>query len=71
MKDEEIARLQKLLDKDICHCHLETGKDNLYIRTEVFHGADSALVEIAEKHTYITRIERTGTDTVSGTAPSS
>ncbi|WP_154478934.1 hypothetical protein [Suipraeoptans intestinalis] len=48
MKDEEIARLQKLLDKDICHCHLETGKDNLYIRTEVFHGADSALVEIAE-----------------------
>lgn len=60
VKDEEIARLQKLLDKDICHCHLETGKDNLYIRTEVFHGADSALVEIAEKHTYITRIEKNG-----------
>ncbi|MSR94858.1 hypothetical protein FYJ34_11520 [Clostridiaceae bacterium 68-1-5] len=26
VKDEEIARLQKLLDKDICHCHLETGR---------------------------------------------
>ena len=58
--DDEIAGLQELLNAGICHCHLETGKDNLYIRVEAFAGDDSSLVEIAEKHTYITRIERNG-----------
>lgn len=58
--EDEIAQLEGLLAQDICHCHLETGKDNLYIRTEVFAGEDSALVEISEKHTYITRIEKNG-----------
>ena len=60
VSEDEIAGLQELLDRGICHCHLETGKDNLYIRTEVFAGSDSALVEISEKHTYITRIEKNG-----------
>ena len=58
--EEEIAGLEELLKADICHCHLETGKNNLYIRAEVFAGDDSALVEISEKHTYITRIEKNG-----------
>jgi len=58
--EEEIAKLGELLASDICHCHLVTGKDNLYIRAEVFAGNDSALVEIMEKHTYITRIEKNG-----------
>lgn len=58
--EEEIGRLDDLLKQDICHCHLQTGKDNLYIRAEVFAGDDSALVEIEEKHTYITRIEKNG-----------
>lgn len=58
--DEEINKLEGLLAQDLCHCHLQTGKDNLYIRAEVFAGEDSALVEISEKHTYITRIEKNG-----------
>lgn len=58
--EEEIAGLQELLDADLCHCHLQTGKDNLYIRVEVFAGNESSLVEISEKHTYITRIEKNG-----------
>ena len=58
--DEEIDKLEGLLAQDLCHCHLQTGKDNLYIRAEVFAGEDSALVEISEKHTYITRIEKNG-----------
>ncbi len=58
--EEEIGKLDGLLKQDICHCHLQTGKDNLYIRAEVFAGDDSALVEIEEKHTYITRIEKNG-----------
>jgi L-cysteine desulfidase len=33
--DEEIAQLGDLLEQDLCHCHLETGKDNLYIRAVV------------------------------------
>lgn len=58
--EEEIGRLDDLLRQDICRCHLQTGKDNLYIRAEVFAEDDSALVEIEEKHTYITRIEKNG-----------
>ena len=58
--EEEIAGLQEMLDADLCHCHLQTGKDNLYIRAEVFAGNESSLVEISEKHTYITRIEKNG-----------
>lgn len=58
--EEEIGKLDGLLKQDICRCHLQTGKDNLYIRAEVFAGDDSALVEIEEKHTYITRIEKNG-----------
>ena len=58
--EKEIAGLQELLDADLCHCHLQTGKDNLYIRAEVFAGNESSLVEISEKHTYITRIEKNG-----------
>ncbi len=58
--DEEIAQLEDLLKQDICHCHLETGKDNLYIRAEMSAGKNTSLVEIAEKHTYITRIEKDG-----------
>ncbi|WP_036609750.1 L-cysteine desulfidase family protein [Oribacterium sp. P6A1] len=58
--EDEIAQLDGLLKQDLCHCHLVTGKDNLYIRAEVFAGSDSALVEISEKHTYITRIEKNG-----------
>lgn len=58
--DEEIAQLEGLLEQDLCHCHLETGKDNLYIRAEMTAGKNTSLVEIAEKHTYITRIEKDG-----------
>lgn len=58
--DEEINKLEGLLAQNLCHCHLQTGKDNLYIRAEVFAGDNSALVEISEKHTYITRIEKNG-----------
>lgn len=58
--DDEIAQLGDLLEQDLCHCHLETGKDNLYIRAEMTAGKNTSLVEIAEKHTYITRIEKDG-----------
>ena len=58
--DDEIAQLEGLLEQDLCHCHLETGKDNLYIRAEMKAGKNTSLVEIAEKHTYITRIEKDG-----------
>ena len=61
VKPEDIDRTKELLkDPEYCDCKLIEGVDNLFIIVEVFAGEKSALVEIQEKHTNITRIEKDG-----------
>ncbi len=55
-----IAQMKKLLAEGICSCELVEGVANLYIRIEGTAGKDSALVEIKDYHTKITRIEKNG-----------
>ncbi len=55
-----IAQMKKLLAEGICSCELVEGVANLYIRIEGTAGKDSALVEIRDYHTNITRIEKNG-----------
>lgn len=57
---EDIARSKKLLEEKFCDCELAEGAANLYLTVEVVSGEDSALVEISDYHTNITRIERNG-----------
>jgi L-cysteine desulfidase len=61
VKPEDIERTKELLkNKDYCECKLIEGVDNLFIIVEVFAKGNSALVEIQEKHTNITKIEKNG-----------
>ena len=57
---EDVALMNKLLAEKICDCELVEGVENLYIRIEASHGSDSALVEIKDYHSNITRIEKNG-----------
>ncbi|MCI8710533.1 MAG: serine dehydratase subunit alpha family protein [Dorea sp.] len=57
---EDLALSRKLLGKNFCDCELAEGVANLYLSMEVVSGEDSALVEISNYHTNITRIERNG-----------
>lgn len=57
---EHIALMQKLVASGMCQTELVEDVANLYIRMEATAGADSALVEIVDYHSNITRIERNG-----------
>ena len=57
---EHIEQMQKLKAAGVCSCELVEGVANLYIRIEGVAGDDSALVEIKDYHTNLTRIEKNG-----------
>ena len=57
---EDVELMNKLLAEKICDCELVEGVENLYIRIEAEHGSDTALVEIKDYHSNITRIEKNG-----------
>lgn len=55
-----LHRTEDLLSQDYCTIELLEGVSNLHIITEVFAGGHCALVEIADGHTNIIRIEHDG-----------
>ncbi len=57
---EHIATMDKLVKGGMCRCELVEGVANLYIRIEAKAGNDTALIEIQDYHSNITRIERNG-----------
>lgn len=57
---EAIERTKTLLEQNFCSCHLIENVENLFIVAKVFAGADSAEVEIASRHTNITRLVKNG-----------
>lgn len=57
---EAIERTKALLEQNFCSCHLIENVENLFIVAKVFAGADSAEVEIASRHTNITRLVKNG-----------
>lgn len=58
--EEHIAKTKELLKKDFCTCRLIENVENLFIVAKVFAGSDSAEVEIASRHTNITRLVKNG-----------
>ncbi|WP_320128792.1 L-serine ammonia-lyase, iron-sulfur-dependent, subunit alpha [uncultured Sphaerochaeta sp.] len=59
--NEDIEKTKQLLaDPSYCSCSLVEGEDNLIIVCEVEGQGHTALVEIKNKHTHITRIEKDG-----------
>ena len=57
---EDVELMNKLLAEKICDCELVEGVENLYIRIEAKYGSDTAMVEIKDYHSNITRIEKNG-----------
>ena len=57
---EHIAKMKEMAAAHCCDCELVEGVANLYIRIEAEAGSETALVEIRDYHTNITRIEKNG-----------
>jgi len=57
---EDIELMNKLIADKICDCELVEGVENLYVRIEAKAGENTALVEIKDYHSNITRIEKNG-----------
>lgn len=57
---EAIEKTKALLRQNFCSCHLIENVENLFIVAKVFAGEDSAEVEIASRHTNITRLVKNG-----------
>ena len=57
---EAIAKTQELLKTDICTCGLVEGVANLYILVTLTAGDKSAVVEIRDQHTNITKMVKNG-----------
>ncbi|MBQ2961194.1 MAG: serine dehydratase subunit alpha family protein [Oscillospiraceae bacterium] len=57
---EDIELMNKLVADKICDCELVEGVENLYVRIEAKAGENTALVEIKDYHSNITRIEKNG-----------
>ncbi len=60
VKEDDIVLAKKLVADGCCRCELVEGVENLYIRIEGRTENDSALVEIRNYHSNITRIEKNG-----------
>ena len=60
VKEEDIALARKLVAEGRCETKLVEGVANLYIRIEAEKGSDTALVEITDYHSNITKIEKNG-----------
>ena len=57
---EHIAKMEEMVAAHCCDCELVEGVANLYIRIEAEAGEETALVEIKDYHSNITRIEKNG-----------
>lgn len=57
---DQIAQMKEMVAAGCCDCELVEGVANLYIRIEAEAGAETALVEIRDYHSNITRIEKNG-----------
>ncbi len=57
---DDIALMKKLVAEGRCDCELVEGVENLYIRIEAELGEETALVEIRDYHSNITRVEKNG-----------
>ena len=60
VREEHIALMRKMVADGCCACELVEGVENLYIRIEAYKGDETALVEIRNYHSNITRIEKNG-----------
>ena len=60
VREEHIALMHKMVADGCCACELIEGVENLYIRIEAYKGDETALVEIRNYHSNITRIEKNG-----------
>ena len=60
VKPEDIKLMKELLAEGRCDCELVEGVANLYIRIEAEAHGQTALVEIRDYHSNITRIEKNG-----------
>lgn len=60
VSEEDIALTKKLIAEKRCDCELVEGVANLYIRIEAQAGEDTALVEIKDYHSNVTRLEKNG-----------
>ncbi len=60
VSEEDIALTRKLIAEKRCDCELVEGVANLYIRIEAQAGEDTALVEIKDYHSNVTRLEKNG-----------
>ncbi len=60
VRKEHIALMRKMITDGCCSCELVEGVENLYIRIEAFKGNETALVEIRNYHSNITRVEKNG-----------
>lgn len=60
VSEEDIALTKKLIAEKRCDCELVEGVANLYIRIEAEAGEDTALVEIKDYHSNVTRLEKNG-----------
>ncbi|WP_297297827.1 serine dehydratase subunit alpha family protein [uncultured Brachyspira sp.] len=60
IKPEDIEKTKELISKGFCKCDLIEGSENLHIIIEAKYQNSSALVEIKNAHTNITRIIKDG-----------
>lgn len=60
ISEDDIALMRKMKAEGRCRAELVEGVENLYIRIEAVSGGDSALVEIKDYHSNVTRIEKNG-----------
>lgn len=66
---DDIDLMNKLLAEKRCDCELVEGVENLYIRIEAECGSDTALVEIKDYHSNVTRLEKNGVPLIEEVAP--
>lgn len=67
--EEDIALTKKLVGEGRVKCELVEGVANLYIRIEAKAGENTALVEIKDYHSNITRMEKNGEVLLDADAP--
>ena len=60
IKEEDIAKTKELISNNFCQCDLIEGSENLHIIIEAKYKDSSALVEIKNAHTNITKIIKDG-----------
>ena len=60
VRPEHAARVDELLEAGYCRCALEKGVEKLFISVLARAGEHTALVELRNRHTNITRIQRDG-----------